>query len=233
MLIKDDDMIIGASKVVDTVPGDGSNSEKGCHTKGVVDLYISHTVHHDSGEMILRKSMFSWRPAVLYCGRFGAVQLANEVKAQGLFISSPFLPLPSPFPALLFSPLYRLLKPLFGYNRMTIGVSKVMDTIPEDASNSEKGYHNKGAIDLYILYTVRHDLDVRTMHESTSSWLPAVLYCGRFGAVQVANEAQKQVLFPTLFLLSLSPFLFSFCPFSPVILKSKTSVPLYQNFARL
>ena len=66
---------------------------------------------------------------------------------------------------------------------MITGVSKVVDTTPEDASNSEKGCHTKGAIDLYILHTVHHDSDVRTLHESTFLWLPCVLYCGRFGAV--------------------------------------------------
>ena len=59
MLIEDNDMIAGVSKVVDTIPGDAFNSEKGCHTKGAIDLYISHTVHHDSDERTLRKSAFS------------------------------------------------------------------------------------------------------------------------------------------------------------------------------
>ena len=98
-------MIIGVSNVVDTIPGDASNSEKGCHTKGTIDLYISHTVHHDSDVTKLHESTFPWLPALLYCGRFGAVQLANEAKKQ-----IPFPPLSSPFPPLLFSPFPRLIK---------------------------------------------------------------------------------------------------------------------------
>ena len=65
---------------------------------------------------------------------------------------------------------------------MITGVPKVVGTIPGDAFNSEKGCHTKGTIDLYILHTVNHDSDVRTLYESTFPWLPCVLYCDRFGA---------------------------------------------------
>ena len=114
-----------------------------------------------------------------------------------------FLPFSFP-PFSLSSPLF-----LLGYNHMIAGVSKVVDTGPEDASNSEKSCHTKGAFDLYSSHTVHHDSDVRTLHESTFPWFPSLLYCGRFGAVQLANEAKKQIPFPPL------PSPFPPFPFSP------------------
>ena len=61
---------------------------------------------------------------------------------------------------------------------MITGVSKVVDTIPGNAFNSEKDRHTKGTIDLFILHTVNHDSGVRTLHKSTFPWLPVVLPFG-------------------------------------------------------
>ena len=113
------------------------------------------------------------------------------------------------------------------------GVSKVVNIIPGDASNSKKHCHTKGVINLNILHTVHHYSDLRALHERTFLWLPAVLYCGQFRSVQLANEAKNQVPFHPLSLHSLSSCLLSFSPPFPALLKSKTSVPSYQKIDRL
>ena len=81
-----------------------------------------------------------------------------------------------------------------------------MDTSPEEASTSKKGWPGKGVFDVYISRTVHHSMRVRrTLNESTFPWLSAVLYFGRFGTVLLANGAKKKVLFPPLFLPSRPP----------------------------
>ena len=85
---------------------------------------------------------------------------------------------------------------LFEYSDMLLGVSKVVDISPMGASNNEKGWHTNVAIDAYISHTVHHDSGVqRTLNNSMIPWFFTVLYCcGRFGGVQLANEAKKQIL---------------------------------------